>query len=195
MNSIFDILPKNEAKPAAGKILLAAPLMNDTTFSRSVIYLVEHTKEGSVGLVLNQPLSVNLDEVMFGLPIKGLKLFDGGPVNQDNLFYIHKYCNEVVDSQHVHNAICWGGDFNSLADVIKTETKIDSMIRFFAGYSGWDPGQLDREIDENSWYVADIDDKLIFDSLSGNEFWMHVVQTLGKDFSYFKHIPMHPHDN
>ena len=92
-NSIADISKVNQLKPKKGRLLLAEPFMLDDHFSRSVIFICEHNKDGSYGFIINNQLNLNLDEILPDSSLPSLDVFYGGPVHASNLFYIHHTFN------------------------------------------------------------------------------------------------------
>ena len=138
-----------------GKILIAEPTMLDSTFNRTVILLCEYNNEGSLGFVLNKKLNITVQDTIAKFPISNVPVFFGGPVQLDNLFFIHPYGDLLNDSKHIDKEIYWGGDYQQLRTLLINEIIDINKIKFFIGYSGWDSGQLDAEMEENSWLVKD----------------------------------------
>ena len=80
----------NHIGPAKGKVLISEPFLCDYIFGRSVILLVDHTQDGSMGLVLNKPLPISLNDIINGLELaEDIPLYQGGPISMDTLFYLH----------------------------------------------------------------------------------------------------------
>ena len=100
-----------ELKPKKGKLLIAEPaLTGDVSFNRSVVLLAEHNDEGAVGFILNKPLEYDICDLVSEIKVP-LKVFNGGPVEQDNLYFIHKVPHLIEDSIEISDGIYWGGDF------------------------------------------------------------------------------------
>ena len=87
--------------------------------------------------------------------------------------------------------IHWGGDFNELKRLINLGIITRGEIRFFLGYSGWEAGQLEREIRENSWLVNDVDSNLVMEEL-GAEAWAQFVRKVGERYSMWENFPENP---
>ena len=101
-------------KPDKGLLLIAKPsIIGDVSFNRSVILLAEHTTEnGSVGFILNKPLEYTLNDFIPEVNSK-LRVYNGGPVEQDNLYFIHKIPDLIPGSIEISQGIYWGGDFKA----------------------------------------------------------------------------------
>jgi len=94
-----------------GSLLLAEPgILGDATFARAVILVAEHGKEGSVGFMLNKPFSFTLNELVPEIKAK-FKLYNGGPVEEDILYFIHNVPQLIPNSVEISRGIYWGGDF------------------------------------------------------------------------------------
>ena len=182
-------------KPKKGHLLIAEPsIIGDMSFNRSVILLADHSDEGSIGFILNKPLKFTLDELIQDTEHK-FKVFNGGPVEQDNLYFIHTVPDLIPGSIEISLGIYWGGDFQIVLDLL-TEGKLsDSDIRFFLGYSGWEPNQLEDELSANVWLV----DKNVYESKliiqSSNSFWKDKMIELGGEYSIWSNAPENPSYN
>ncbi|MEQ8358176.1 MAG: YqgE/AlgH family protein [Cytophagales bacterium] len=177
-----------------GSILISEPFLKDPNFDRSVILICEHNENGTFGLVLNRPIEVKLGEVLEDLEGNAKELLIGGPVQQNTLHFIHKLGNEIIDSIELANGIYWGGDFEQLKIKIISDSIDLDKIKFFIGYSGWDAGQLDREIEEKSWFVADLGDNSIFEADSTN-MWKRVLEIMGGELKWLANSPSDPRLN
>ncbi len=180
----------NNVLPRKGKILIAEPFLSGNYFNRSIVFLVEHGREGTVGFILNKP--VDFDVVGFNEEFPNFKerLYVGGPVNIESVYYIHTMGDLIPDSVEIMDGLFWGGDFDHLKDLISTGFADNSKVRFFLGYSGWDNGQLDEELDEDSWLVADISPKIVMKA--NDELWKEMVKQLGGKYSLWENFPENP---
>ena len=141
-------------KPKKGKLLIAEPtLTGDVSFNRSVVLLAEHNDEGSVGFILNKPLNYDISDLIEDIDVP-FQVFNGGPVEQDNLYFIHKVPHLIDNSIEISDGIFWGGDFDKTVKLINQKVITNTDIRFFLGYSGWSSLQLDQELDSKSWIVV-----------------------------------------
>ncbi|WP_179006477.1 YqgE/AlgH family protein [Winogradskyella forsetii] len=182
-------------KPEKGNLLIAEPsIIGDISFNRAVILLADHNDLGSVGFILNKPLDYNLKDLIEDTESE-FPVYNGGPVEQDNLYFIHKSPELIPDSIEISNGIFWGGDFTVVLDLINEEKISSEDIRFFLGYSGWDEQQLDTELKSNAWLVSEnIYSKEII-SKSCVTFWREKMLELGGDYSIWSNAPENPSYN
>lgn len=197
MNKLdFDIFQpsKKPLKPAKGRILIAEPFMQGPYFGRSIVLITEHTKEGTVGFVLNKSSEMYPDEVIDDLYNFRGELYLGGPVASDTLHFIHTLGDKVPGSAHVLGNIYWGGDFEVVKQMINSGQADSHSVKFFAGYSGWSPGQLDSELEERSWVVTKIDEEKIF-SHQVNNIWKEAMAGMGDIYRAWSNFPLNPSYN
>ena len=121
------------------------------------------------------------------------ELFIGGPVGGDSLFYIHTFGDQIEGSIHIKDELYWGGDFEVLKLTIASGKAEPGQVKFFVGYSGWSPGQLENEIAENSWLVAEVDTKLVMKS--DRNFWLESVRSAGGHYETWQNFPEDPNSN
>jgi putative transcriptional regulator len=184
----------NPIKPAKGKLLLAEPSIQESYFHRSVIFITEHNHEGTVGFTLNKPVNLSLNDLVDDLPTVHDPVFLGGPVSKDNLFFLHTIGASIPDSVQILPGLWWGGDFNVVKQMIE-QNKIESgSIRYFIGYSGWESGQLERELEENSWVVAPTQVTEVMDA-SQTQLWEKILRSMGKDLALLSYFPEDPQLN
>jgi putative transcriptional regulator len=185
---------KEFAPPAKGSLLISEPFLNDAHFRRSVVLLGEHNEDGSVGFVINRLLPLTTQSVVPDLLKYDFPIFYGGPVEPNTLHFVHRAGDLVTGSQPITNSIYWGGDIELINDLLERKIVHPSEFRFFVGYSGWAPAQLDDEIKEKAWWVTTADTDLIFDDDLEN-MWKKVVRNLGQDFAYLANSPEDPQWN
>lgn len=174
---------------------MAVPPLADPNFRRTLILLCDHSTDGSFGLVLNRPSGHDLSDVLDDLP-PGVDapLWIGGPVQTDTLHYLHAYGDTVEGALPVADNVFWGGAFETLVVALAEEAIDRERVRFFAGYSGWGPGQLDAEVDDGAWLVLETDHRLIFDT-SGDALWREVLRRLGGEYALLSTYPDDPQMN
>jgi len=187
----FFKIDKRFITPEKGKILIAEPFLNDTYFKRSIVLLTEHGEEGSVGFVLNKPVTLKLDEVLPDMPSYDTEMSIGGPVGTNTVHYVHTMGDIIPNSVNVMNNIFWGGDFDVVKGMIKTGTIDKTQIKFFLGYSGWHPDQLKNELKENSWVVTTLSPEVIMDPDTKN-LWKNTLKMLGKKYEIWSNFPEDP---
>ena len=175
-----------------GQLLIAEPsIIGDLSFNRSVILLSEHNDQGSVGFILNKPLNYNIHDLLPEIDAS-FKIYNGGPVEQDNLYFIHNVPKLITDSIEISNGVYWGGDFEWTKKLIN-EGKINkNNIRFFLGYTGWDADQLECEMQANSWIATEniYANKII--AKSSDTFWKEKIIELGGEYLIWSNAPENP---
>ncbi len=179
-------------KPKKGKLLIAEPaLTGDVSFNRSVVLLAEHNDEGSVGFILNKPLDYSISDLITEIRVP-LQVFNGGPVEQDNLYFIHKVPHLIDNSVEISDGIYWGGDFDRTIELINEEIITEKDIRFFLGYSGWASLQLDQELLSKSWIVVPNQYESDIIQKSTKAFWKEHMIELGGDYLLWSNAPENP---
>lgn len=177
----------NDNNPVKGRLLIAEPtILNDSSFSRAIILLTEHTDNNSVGFILNRPLTYTLNDIIPEIECDFI-LYQGGPVEQDNLYFIHKVPELIPDSIEVANGVFWGGNFESLKNLLNTNQINSTDIRFFLGYSGWGKNQLEDEIELQSWFVSKNNLKNIFNE--DDDFWRNELLEKGGSYKIWANAP------
>lgn len=192
-NDFFESINFQLEQPDCGRLLISEPFLPDPNFSRSVVLLTEHNQEGTIGFVLNRPSELLVGDVVDELA--GLKspVFMGGPVGLDQLFFVHTLADQLENAQHIVDQLYWGGNFEQLKLMITSDAIRPDQIRFFAGYSGWSPGQLDAEIEERSWIVAKAPSGLLLNNDAGE--WDAIMKQLGRKFEIMANFPENPNLN
>lgn len=190
--TFVQMLPvENKLEPATGRILLAEPFLNDGYFRRAVILLTEHNEKGSIGFMLNKPVDAQLHELVNDFPEYDGEVYLGGPVQRNQLFFVHRLGHLIEDSTPISDELWWNGNFEQIRELIATGQADSSQIRFFIGYSGWEPGQLDKEMQERSWYVTPGKIKLVFNP-DAEALWVNTVKNMGKPFTIMANFPEDP---
>ena len=178
--------------PKKGHLLIAEPsILGDVSFNRSVVLLAEHNDEGSIGFILNKPLNYTINDLLPEIEAS-FKIYNGGPVEQDNLYFIHNIPDIIPNSVEISNGIYWGGDFETTKQLINEGKITKNHIRFFLGYSGWSVNQLEMEMQENSWIVAEntLKNKLL--SKASTLFWKEKIIEQGDEYVLFSNAPENP---
>jgi putative transcriptional regulator len=190
---LFAILPEDKI-PEKGKILISEPFLPDTFFNRSIVYLTDHTPQGSVGFILNKKLDLKVSEAIEDFDTWHENLSMGGPVAPDTLHYLHNVGDLIPNSVPVEGNIFWGGDIESIRELIKKGKIKQSQIRFFLGYSGWSAGQLDRELMENSWVIARVDSSIVLNNID-DDIWKRVLRSFKNKYRMWADFPDSPEMN
>ncbi len=184
---------KNDYPPSSGCLLISEPHLPDVNFERSVIYLCEHNEKGSFGLVLNKHSNYKLNELVANTSL-GLPVGIGGPVENNTLHFLYRNNPSIENSINIGTNIFWGGNYEQIIEWANLNNSKKDVL-FFMGYSGWSEGQLEEEIDRNSWIVfPDASEQLVFDTRKNN-LWKEVLKEMGGRFSVFANYPSDPRLN
>jgi len=177
-----------------GKILIAEPaILNDVSFNRSVILLTEHNNEGSVGFILNKPSGFVLSDLIPEINANHI-VYNGGPVSEDNLYFIHSIPNLIPNSIKIDDGIYWAGEFETIKSLL-IDNKIDkNSIRFFLGYTGWSVNQLQNEMKTTSWLIKNNDYENIL-AIAPNSFWRDELIKFGGEYQIWANAPEDPNMN
>lgn len=135
----------------AGTFLKATSLLKGDFFEDAVIFIAEVKSDGVLGFVVNKvfPRVLNeLEEFRASVPFP---LYDGGPVDREHIFMLHRRPDLIPETDHIAGGIYYAGDFGSAVNYINSGAIINDDIKLFIGYCGWDAGELEAEIKEGSW--------------------------------------------
>ncbi len=178
-------------KPTKGKLLIAEPsILNDPSFNRSVVLLTEHNEEGSVGFILNKLSHFKLNELVPEILID-FPVYLGGPVETENLYFIHKKPTSIPGSIAIGKGFYWGGNIQIITELVNKTAIKPNEIRFFLGYSGWEIDQLNEELAIDSWVVVENDFPNILDADDTTLWKNHMIQ-LGGDYLIWANAPLNP---
>jgi putative transcriptional regulator len=177
-----------------GRLLVATPPLADPNFDRTVVLLLEHGDGGALGLVLNRPSPAALEDVLpEWRPVASppAVVFVGGPVSPDAVIALARGTGaETAGWVEVLDGL---GTVDVGRDPDDIGVRIEA-VRVFAGYAGWAPGQLEREIEQAGWFVVDacVDD--VF-SRHPHELWRHVLRRQRGRLAMFATCPPDPTTN
>jgi putative transcriptional regulator len=145
------------------------PGLTDAIFAHSITYLCEHNEHGAMGIVINHPLEISVEQILEHLELSAagrladIPVMAGGPVHMDRGFVLHRATErEWEASMAVTDEICLTTSRDVLAAIADNEGPPDNLIAL--GYAGWAAGQLESEITENSWLTLPADSAIIFDT-------------------------------
>lgn len=163
-----------------GKLLIASPYLNDPNFMRSVVLIVSHDDEGAFGLSLNRPTDQRLSEaVELSMPSGTVRdddhIYEGGPVDGP-LLAVHDLTGMGSPIGLETSGVWLTGDEDHLRLLL---TRVDAQVRFIAQYSGWGPGQLDREMECGGWLVGAADHRSVFED--PEQVWESAVKRCGHE--------------
>ena len=137
----------------AGLYIKSTATLNDSIFENTTILIVEHNETGSVGFVTNKPLNKSLHELIEFNNSKPFPLMDGGPVDRDHLFVLHKRPDLIEGGELKTDGLYLGGNMEQVIEAINSNGANQQEIQLFVGYCGWDAGELETEIEEGSWSI------------------------------------------
>ncbi len=172
-----------------GKLLVASPTLTDPNFARSVVLMTEHSEDGAMGIVLNRPADAEARELMPALEniAHDDPLFIGGPVQPQAVVLLAEFADPEAAAWIVVADVGLASseaDFDDLNETVRRG-------RFYAGYSGWGPGQLELEIDVESWIVeAPLPAELFPDDPEA--LWSDVLERKGGSYALISRMPLDP---
>ncbi len=186
-------IDENWLEPQKGRILISEPFSGAEIFEKSVVLIVEHNIKGTVGFILNKPLLSTRISILGLLGQYPWSLNLGGPVETDKIFFIHSAPETISGSLEIAKGIYWGGNFNTAMKLIEDGKLSQRQIRFFAGYSGWNAGQLDSEISKKFWMVGKLSGQIIMDTQK--DIWSEAIATMGDRYKIWQNLPADPRLN
>lgn len=167
--------------------LIAMPTLADPNFFHSVVFLCEHSAEGAMGIVVNQPLVITLGEVLQHIEIEPDRrevgqhpVYLGGPVRRDALFVIHQPLQHWESTLVVTDSV----GVTTSPDILKAlaADEFHGKTLVALGYAGWSAGQLEQEIADNAWLSGQADTRILFNT-PAEERWSAAAALLGVDIS------------
>jgi putative transcriptional regulator len=158
----------------SGYFLISEFDLLDPNFYRSVVLMIAHDEDGAFGLVVNRPSQATLGEVIEGVedtPAASIPVYVGGPVQQNALFVLHMSASRAGEAAGVKEpleGLAFEPATKSLIEYLTGEwaalpEKQRPVVRIYAGYSGWGPGQLESELKRESWVVLKATQQVVFD--------------------------------
>lgn len=187
----LELDPDTPLPPERGRLLVSGPFLPDPYFRRTVVLLCAHDAEGSFGFVLNRSLDMDVMDLMENMPPVPGRVNIGGPVQSGNLYYLHTFGPRVEGSMPVVDDIHMGGDFEQLRSLLATDPKLGRHVRFFVGYSGWGPDQLQKEIGERAWLITPAQKRLVMGTRSP-DLWADTLRGMGSAFAPLANFPEDP---
>ena len=175
-----------------GQLLIASPKIVDPNFRRVVVYMAEHTDEGAMGLVLNRPAETTVSEAVPDLEwLAGdgdAGVWVGGPVSPASVIVLAEF------EDPARAALVVDGDLGFVPAEIDDRDAFAAgvrRVRIFAGHSGWGPGQLEAELEEDSWIVAPAERSDVF-TADPEALWSRVLRRKGAEYVLLATMPMDP---
>jgi putative transcriptional regulator len=167
--------------------LIAMPALDDPYFSHTVTYICEHTSNGAMGIIINQPLEMHLADIFEHMKIdfnntpQGEQLVHyGGPVEEDRGFVLHNYDHNWDSTMQITENMA----ISTSRDILESIAQGKGPQNYFIalGFAGWSAGQLEREISENSWLSGPANEELIFKAPLQDR-WREAAQSIGVDLN------------
>lgn len=178
---------KQQAANLVDKCLIATPAIKDPIFASSIVYMCEHSEDGSMGLVVNHQTSQVLDDIFTQLDIscedeatKNQPVYIGGPVQLEQGFVLHTTDGDWQNSIEVSSGIHLTSSLDILQAIADRRGPDDFLV--ILGFSGWASGQLESELHQNSWLTSSCSAELLFHQNSEDK-WQMAFDTLGFDIS------------
>ncbi len=169
----------------AGQLLVAMPGMDDPNFQHTVAYVCEHSEGGALGLVINRPLDMDISDVLeqFSLEAQEDKqlhqpVMRGGPVQAERGFVLHETANSWDSTTDVGHSMCVTTSQDILTDM--AAGRGPGRILMALGYAGWEAGQLENELRQNSWLTVPATRKLVFET-PFEQRWQAAARSIGID--------------
>lgn len=183
---------EEEEQSLAGTLLLAHPALKDPNFRRTVVLLSGHDDEGAMGVVLNRPLGQTLgelDDLFADGPLARVPVFSGGPVQPERLLICALGFRDDAEGFRLH----FGLEPEAAAALAEAQGE-SIRLRAFAGYAGWGSGQLENELEHDTWAVSPIpSDLLVF--AQDETLWRGVLSRVGPEWRLLAAEPDEPELN
>jgi len=182
-----------ESETTAGKLLIAEPMLGDPNFDRTVVFMIEHSEDGALGVVLNRPTDLEVGAVLHewaDLAAEPPVLYMGGPVEQNGVLALGR---RRVDAPELPGWSPVLGDVGTIDLHLGPDGVAGGLagIRFFAGYSGWGEGQLEGELAEAAWLVVPATADDVF-APRPDVMWRQVLKRQGGKVAMLADFPAHP---
>lgn len=176
-----------------GKIITATPFLEDPFFKKTVVLLADFNENGTLGFIMNKVTNLKLADLLEGIEFDA-DIFYGGPVGNESVYYLHTLGNQLEDSLEILPGLFWGGEFDSLKSLLNAGIADESQVRFFAGYSGWDAGQLEKEFETKSWILGNTKTSEVMNMEPNEEIWRLKVKA-DSEYAIWSNFTDHPHLN
>lgn len=167
--------------------LIAMPTLIDSFFYRSVIYICEHNEDGAMGLIINRPTQIMLDELFIHLEIDNISpiiqttsVLFGGPAQKEQGMIIHDGPQKWVSTKALDDEL-YLTTSTDILEVVGTPAGPDNFL-ITLGYAGWEAGQLEQELADNSWLTVGASKAILFETPTEDR-WLAAGKLLGVDMN------------
>lgn len=141
-------------------LLKSTDALINTLFENTTILITEHNSKGAMGFIINQLFERKLNELEEFKYVRDFPLYNGGPMGQEYLFFIHKSPELIEEGIAIGNGVYSGGNFKQAIEGINNKTITSANIKIFIGYCGWDANELEAEIAEGSWTLEEYNEQV-----------------------------------
>ena len=168
-----------------GHLLIASPSLNDPNFHQTVTYICENNESGSFGLIINRPMETNISEILNQLnfdssnELGNFPVLQGGPVGLERGFVLHKE-GEWENTSKIHQDVSITTSKDILLSMASGTGPSESLL--ILGYAGWGSGQLEQELQTNSWINVPANEDILF-TVPYTKRWDEAINLLGIDAS------------
>lgn len=184
--------------PQCGATLIANPLTAEGHSKRCLVSIIDYLEsEGTTAVTLNRPTGFFLSDLVPGIDSQyRIPVFDGGPEGRDRIFFIHSLGNEIMPGSRPYAPGLWvGGDFSTIRSYINSGYPVDGYVRFFTGYHCWSAGELEQELEQGNWAMAELSEPAHNLSGIGDKAWFDAVRRQNERLRPWAMVPRHPDFN
>jgi putative transcriptional regulator len=174
-----------------GSFLIASPRLMDPNFVRTVILLCDHNTAGSWGLVLNRRTSLTFGDLLEELPFPGGAVGPvhwGGPCDTSRMQVLHRLRRDADGTLPICRNVQLGLEVERLKAILAEPFLPGESLHAYIGYAGWGPGQLAKELEEESWILSTSRASIVFDT-PPEESWERALHSLGDDWGRLAQFP------
>jgi putative transcriptional regulator len=182
-----DTIPMIESTYLSHQFLIAMPTLADPNFFQTVTYITEHSVNGALGLVINRPLNLTLNQLLEHLNLSAdrpeltqIPVYHGGPVQPEQGFVLHSPVGQWGSTLRVNDDIGITTSRDILQAVARGQGPEYLLVAL--GYAGWGPGQLEQEMADNAWLSSPFDFDILFE-IPSDQRWLAAAALLGIDLN------------
>lgn len=176
-----------------GSLVLPGPLTEDEKFKYTVMFVADIDTETMLTFTLNKITDKKINDLVPDFPPFDARFYEGGPIEDDKFFYVHKLGDKLRGSIHITEDLYWSGDYDHLKLLIETHQVEEDEIRFYIGYSVWELGYIEMQMAEEQWLFLPEPPSIheyIF-SKTPRDLWKKVFSLTGESSTKFiAHIPI-----
>lgn len=180
--------------PGKGTLLVANPFLKDPNFLRTVVLMCNHDEEGAFGLTLTRQLPLTLTDILPDATSSKFPVYLGGPVQPEAFHFLHEYPDLISGSLEISDGVFLGGNFETMLALLNNDSFDPNKIKFFVGYSGWGPEQLDNELGEDSWLTVSATRRILF-NVEPENVWKEALREMGGPYDGMINYPLDPQMN